>query len=214
MPGEPLRENELAEMFGVSRTKVRQALMRLVQTGVAEQRLNLGARVASPSRKQAREIFQFTRLLEPALAARIAENATAKQIRKLNAHLLLEDEARRENDEAELIRLTGEFHLLLARLLENDLLDQQMMAIEALTCLSILAYTHSGVSACLPSEHKDIVAAIEAGDIEHVRHLMADHLDHVRADLDLNEPLPRSRFQKRWVSPKRGSQAARFQKIE
>jgi DNA-binding GntR family transcriptional regulator len=189
-PGAPLREAELAQMFGVGRTKVRQALVRLVQAGVVEQRLNQGARVANPTRRQAREIFELRGLLEPALAGRVAESATPEQVRLLHDHVAREELARNRGNESELIRLTGEFHLLLARLLDNQLLDQRMLAIEALTCLSILAYTRSGASACLPDEHSQIVAAIERGETGRVRDLMVTHLHHVREDLDLSDPRP------------------------
>lgn len=193
-PGAPLREAELARMFGVSRTKVRQALVRLVQAGVVEQRLNQGARVANPTRRQAREIFELRGLLEPALAGRVAESAKPEQLRLLHQHVAQEELARKRGNESELIRLTGEFHLLLARLLGNALLDQRMLGIEALTCLSILAYTRSGASACLPDEHHEIVAAIERGDAARVRELMATHLQHVREDLDLSDPRPVGRL--------------------
>jgi DNA-binding GntR family transcriptional regulator len=188
-PGAHLRESELAEMFGVSRTKVRQALMRLIQMGVVDQQPNKGATVAKPTRKQAREIFELRGLLEPALAARVAEGIQPDQLQALHAHIADEENARNLGDDADLIRLTGEFHVLLARLLDNQLLEQQLLAVEALTCLSILAYTRSGASACLSDEHRHIVDAIEAGQVEKVRDLMAAHLDHVRADLDLHEPL-------------------------
>src|SRR3978361_1406783 len=52
-PGVHLRENDLANMFGVGRTKVRQALVKLVEVGVVQVERNRGASVAAPSKLEA-----------------------------------------------------------------------------------------------------------------------------------------------------------------
>jgi DNA-binding GntR family transcriptional regulator len=186
-PGAHLREAELAEMFGVSRTKVRQALAKLIANGVVEVRANRGAAVAAPSRAQARQVFALRALLEPAIAAQCALNPSAAQIDRLRAHVAAEDAARAKGDEAALIRATGEFHLKLAKLLANPVIDKVLLDLEALTCLSILSYARAEGCAC-PDEHRPILDAVIAQDPERARQLMARHIDHVRADLDLNEP--------------------------
>ena len=187
-PGAHLREVELADMFGVSRTKVRQALAKLIANGVVEMRPNRGAGVAAPTRAQARQVFALRGLLEPAIAAQCALEPTPAQIARLRYHVMAEDDARAKGDEGALIRATGEFHLKLAELLGNPLLDKVLLDLEALTCLSILSYARADGCACRPEEHRSILDAVEAKEPERARHLMATHLEHVRLDLDLSEP--------------------------
>jgi DNA-binding GntR family transcriptional regulator len=187
-PGAHLREVELAEMFGVSRTKVRQALAKLIANGVVEVRSNRGAAVAAPTRAQARQVFAVRALLEPAIAAQCARNASKAQLKRLDEHVAAENAARAKGDEAALIRATGEFHLRLAELLDNPLLDKIMLDIEALTCLSILSYARLDGCACLPDEHQAILDAVAGGDADKASSLMASHISHVRHELDLNEP--------------------------
>ena len=186
-PGAHLREVELAEMFKVSRTKVRQALAKLIANGVVEVRANRGAAVAAPSRAQARQVFALRALLEPAIAAHCALEASPEQVAGLREHVLAEDDARIKGDEAKLLRATGEFHLRLAEILGNRLLDKVLLDLEALTCLSILSYARTDSCACLPDEHRLILNAIAVGDAEGASSGMASHLRHVLQGLDLHD---------------------------
>jgi DNA-binding GntR family transcriptional regulator len=189
-PGAHLREASLAEMFGVSRTKVRQALVKLIQAGIAEQRPNRGTAVAAPTKRQTRELLDLRAILEPALASDLAQQRSAADVERLRRHIAHEDSARAGAQNADLIRLTGEFHLLLAELLGNALIHDLLTGLEAKTCLSILSYARADSCACLPHEHRDILEAIAARDGDRAREHMALHLAHVRAELDLEERAP------------------------
>lgn len=186
-PGAHLREAELAGMFGVGRTKVRQALAKLAETGAVEVQRNRGASVTAPSRQQAAQVFDLRDMLEPAIAARLAERHTPDQLVRLRMHIAQEDAARVAGDEAALIRRTGEFHLILAELLGNPHLDRLLRGLEALTCLSILSYARTASCACLPDEHYGILRAVAESDPDEAHRLMTVHLIHVRAELDLDD---------------------------
>lgn len=69
-PGSPLRQDELAAGFGVSKIPVREALQRLDVEGLVELRSNRGAVVAGLTVARAREVYGLRRALEPALLAR------------------------------------------------------------------------------------------------------------------------------------------------
>src|SRR3954451_20554119 len=64
-PGTQLIEDRLAKIFDVSRTKIREATVRLVHNHIAVNIPNRGAFVASPTAQEAREIFAARRLIEP-----------------------------------------------------------------------------------------------------------------------------------------------------
>ena len=63
-PGTRLGEAEFCELYDVSRTTVRKALQRLAHDHIIELRPNRGAIVASPSPKEARDVFAARRALE------------------------------------------------------------------------------------------------------------------------------------------------------
>ncbi|MEL3889894.1 GntR family transcriptional regulator [Ferrovibrio sp. MS7] len=190
-PGEKLTEERLAELFGVSRTVVRQALARLAQDGIVVQRPNKGASVAAPSRLEARQVLAVRQMVEPEIAAEAARLADTAGLRRLRKHLEAENAARRSNDRATLVRLTGEFHMVLADVAGNPILVRLLTELQALTCLAILLYARGDDSACHPDEHEQIVAAIIAKDGATAAAIMRRHLEHVEHDMDLNEPAQR-----------------------
>lgn len=187
-PGARLGEEELARLFGVSRTKVRHALAKLVQDGVVQVRRNHGASVAAPTRAEARQVMEFRGMVEPALAAALARACPPGAANALRRHVAEEQAARAARDDGRLVRLTGEFHLRLADLHGNALLARTLREAEALTCLSILSYGRPNAAACLPDEHGRILAAIVAGDADQAAKLMRHHLHHVAAEMDLAKP--------------------------
>jgi DNA-binding GntR family transcriptional regulator len=189
-PGTKLVEERLASAFGVSRTKIRQALGRLAHDGIVTMYPNRGAFVASPSVEDAHHVFEARRLIEPALIRRLAEAAAPAQVRKLREHVVLEDRARSADDRRAIVQLTGEFHLLIAQMAGNPVLLRAMREIESMTALVIFLYEAPRALSCPHGEHDALVDAIEAGDGARAAKLMLAHLDHVEAGLDLSTPMP------------------------
>ena len=91
-------------MFGVGRSKVRQALAKLAEAGIIEVARHRGATVAAPSRAQARHVFDLGAMLEPTIAGRLAENACLTQIERLRRHISQEDRARVKNNDPQRLR--------------------------------------------------------------------------------------------------------------
>ena len=184
-PGTKLGEEKLAAVFGVSRTQVRQALARLTHDRIVTLIANRGAFVSSPSVQEAREVFDARRLIEPDLVRKVAASATANDVRRLRGHVALESAARHDNDKRAIIRLSGEFHQIIADLAGNSFLARTMRELESLTCLVIILYDAPHVPSCPYDEHALITDAIEARDGERASMLMLEHLDHVERTLDL-----------------------------
>jgi DNA-binding FadR family transcriptional regulator len=87
-PGTQLVEARLAAIFKVSRTKVREAIGRLVHDCIATNIPNRGAFVSSPTVTQAREVFAARRLIEPALVREVTHARCSRhQVAALRAHL-------------------------------------------------------------------------------------------------------------------------------
>lgn len=184
-PGTKLGEERLAAIFGVSRTQVRQALARLTHDRIVTLIANRGAFVSSPTVTEAREVFDARRLIEPDLIRRVAKTAAPAQIRKLREHVALESEARAGNDKRTIIRLSGDFHQIIADLAGNTFLARTMRELESLTCLVIILYDAPNVPSCPFDEHSALTDAIEAHDADRAAALMIEHLDHVEHSLQL-----------------------------
>jgi DNA-binding GntR family transcriptional regulator len=184
-PGTQLVEERLATVFSVSRTQVRQALARLAHDGIVTVYPNRGAFVTRPTVEQAHEVFEARRLIEPAIAAKLARKASAAQVRRLRDHVAAEERARQAGDGGGLVRLTGEFHLALAEMAGNGVLMRTMREIETLTSLVIATFDSPRAESCPEHEHAALVDAIEARDSAQASELMRRHLDHVEAGLHL-----------------------------
>ncbi|WP_162375573.1 GntR family transcriptional regulator [Ancylobacter sp. TS-1] len=191
-PGEKLTEDRLAELFGVSRTVVRQALARLAQDGIVEQHPNRGAFVAAPSRTDACHVMAARAVVEPEVVRVAACGCGAQGLERLRRHIRQEDEVRAADDRASLVRLTGEFHVVLAEVAGNPVFVRLLTELQALSSLSILLYARGERSACPPGEHGAIVAAIARGEAEEAARLMRAHIAHVAADMELSEPPERA----------------------
>ncbi|MEH6486815.1 MULTISPECIES: GntR family transcriptional regulator [Pseudomonas] len=184
-PGIKLAEEKLASAFGVSRTKIRQALTRLAKDGLVRLTPNRGAFVASPTVQEALDLFAVRRLLEPEVIRNTVERAGKAEIDRLNQHLKLEAEARARHDRRAIIKLSGEFHMLLAEVSGNSFISKMMAELCPLTCLIIALYDSPQTPACPEDEHSKIVEAITAKDSHKAIELMLHHLNHVEQELNL-----------------------------
>jgi len=128
-------------------------------------------------------------MVEPELIRQIVRSASASDLRLLDEHLVLEQEARLTGDRSGLIRLTGEFHLKLAELAGNPYLASFMMKLQVLTCLAILVHA-DGEAGCPRDEHADIVHKIKIRDTEGAVQQMLTHLQHIELELRLEEVRP------------------------
>lgn len=185
-PGIKLVEEKLAAAFGVSRTKIRQALTTLAKDGLVKLHPNRGAFVASPSVQEAMDLFATRRLLEPEVVRKVIERAGKPELKRLHGHLAAEDEARARGDRRAIIKLSGEFHMLLAELGGNTYISKLMNELCPLTCLIIALYDAPQTPSCPENEHAAIVEAIERKDGERAVRLMMDHLAHVEGELQLS----------------------------
>lgn len=183
-PGTKLGEERLAKVFGVSRTQIRQVLERLAHDSIVTVMPNRGAFVSSPTVEEAREVFAARRLIEPDLIRQATHRAQRADVQRLRAHVAQESAARSVNDKRAIIRLSGEFHQLIAAIAGNRFLAKTMRELETLTSLVIILYDAPNVPACPYHEHSDLVDAIEAHDTERAAEQMIEHLRHVEASLD------------------------------
>ena len=190
-PGMKLGEEGLARIFGVSRARIRSVLPRLAHDGVVRLEPNRGAFVAQPSVAEARDVFETRRILEPAIVLKLAQDRDKRRdVSPLRQHVAAEAKARTLGDTRTVVRLSGEFHILLAERTGNEVLAKSMRELASLTCLIIALYDKPSVPSCIGEEHGQIVDALAAGEGDRAARRMIEHLDHVEHNLDLTLPEP------------------------
>lgn len=114
-PGTPIPVGEVAELFGVSRIPVREALKTLIGEGLVTHRQNHGYIVAQLTIAELREMYLVRETLESAALAAAVRNATEEDDRRVEeSHLLLE-RAVREGDSRGYHRESRVFHMALTR---------------------------------------------------------------------------------------------------
>lgn len=185
-PGTKLVEEKLASVFRITRTRVREVLLRMAHEGLVNAIPNRGSFIASPSVEEARQIFDARGILEPALVRSLVARATTEDIARLREHVELERSARAEDDRQAIIRLSGEFHLLMAEMVGNPQLTKVLRELASLTCLIILLYDSPNMPACPNHEHSELIDAIEARDENLAVKVIIEHLQHIEHALDLS----------------------------
>jgi DNA-binding GntR family transcriptional regulator len=185
-PGTRLREDQLRQIFGVSRARIRKVFSRLAFEGLVVIEPNRGASVARPSPEEAREIFAARRAVESAIVRMVAEKLEPKQQGVLSRHIAKETTAETRRDAAEMTRLSGEFHLLLAEMAGNRPMQKFLRELVTREALVILAYEKPGKPSCSNHEHQMILDALVKRDSAKAAKLMLQHLENVEERLDLD----------------------------
>jgi DNA-binding GntR family transcriptional regulator len=135
-PGTKLGEESLSSLFAVSRARI----LRLAHGKSVELRPNRGAYVAQPSAQDAREVFTARRIVETHIVEGVAKGLPTPARQRLLRHVAREQAAHARHDRPAAVRLSGEFHLLLAHVAGNRVLTWFLRELVARTSLSIAVY--------------------------------------------------------------------------
>lgn len=190
MPGTKLAEQKLADIFKVSRTLVRQALNQLSRDRLVTLEPARGAYVAMPSVDEARQVFELRQMLEGAMVRRLCKVITDEQLAELRAHLQAEQAAVSRTDVPGRTRLLADFHVVLARMLGNEVLAQMLADLLSRSSLISLMYQSSHSAEASYAEHVAIVDALERRDVRAAVRLSEEHLQHVERNLRLDPRAP------------------------
>lgn len=186
-PGDKLTEDVIARSFEVSRTIVRTALSRLASEGLVEIRMNHGASVAQPTLQEARDIFAMRRNLECLVTDALSGKLNARQVERLQ-ELLVQDRKLRGSDSPEAIRVSADFHVLLAEMTGNRILARFVDEVVARSALILALYARPHSAECSEREHRAIVDALVADDKALAARLMEEHLSAVASRAMLDKP--------------------------
>ena len=186
-PGLKLTEDELASIYGVSRTVIRGALQALGHRGLVEIRRNRGAFVAQPTPREAIEVFEARSLLEPRTARSAAERARPRDISALKRHIAREHAALDAGDTGRAVSLSGEFHNMLAAIADQATIAEFISSLIARSSLIIALYWRRPDAICESHAHHALLEALAANDGQLAEELMQSHLVDLRSSLDLSD---------------------------
>ena len=190
LPGAKLAEQKLADVFGVSRTLVRQALFQLSQHRLIRLEPARGAFVAAPSVEEAKQVFAVRRMLELEMTRNFIAQAKPEHMAALREHVRQEEQALDAEDVPGRTELLGDFHVLMAKLMGNDVLAQVLGELISRCALITLMYQSRSEAQNSTHEHAGLIDAFESKDTALATRLMQEHLDHVEASLTFDRKMP------------------------
>ena len=172
-PNERLHQVQLAERFGVSRTPVREALLRMEQDGLVHTIPRRGMFVRPLAHEDVRQLYELRELLEP-WAARVACQRATDKDRAALASIQAKHERRLPSFDS-----NRDFHLQLAKPCGNDMALRTLQSIWAQDS-SYRVYSAYGdqpqALEQMVHEHRQIVDAFLAGEAQMVEQLVRDHI--------------------------------------
>ena len=177
-PGQRMPEMALCEQLDVSRTPLREALNQLGNENLVVFRPNAGYLAAPLSAEDARRLEELRRIVESKVAAMAAIRASTEEIAALRAASDM-PEVKAGNDESfvAFCRANAKFHLMLARTVDNPMLENIVMS--SLDLYQRPAYVGIG-RVTDPSKatrcHHDIVDALEERDPMKAEVVMCGHV--------------------------------------
>jgi DNA-binding GntR family transcriptional regulator len=189
-PGTRLVETRLCEAFGVNRSLLRRVFVRLAGEKVIELQHNRGATIAQPGPQEMHQVFEARQLIESGIIRSLGKKATPATLAAIRSLVAQERTAYLAGEWSNWVRLSGEYHLQVARLLGNTELEDILRSLIARTTLMIALYDSPGSNVCSFDEHIEILDALEGGDSEHACRLMSHHLHGAEVKLRRDTATP------------------------
>jgi DNA-binding GntR family transcriptional regulator len=188
-PGTPLREAELSRRLGVSKTPLREALVRLQRDNLVELTPYKGAVVSGYSRADLQNIYQLRELLEGACAREAAQAATPDDLAELSS-IIRDTRAALGGGERDAVApLFNAFDEVLYRQTRNPYIKDQIEALHAhLDRIGQLTVTIPGRFERSAGEHEAIFEAILRRDPAMAEQRMREHILSVMVDQLANLP--------------------------
>ena len=181
-PGSKLDPDALAAEFDCSRTPIREALVRLAGEGLVEALPNRTTIVANIDFLNLHHFFDAITLMYRVTTRLAAENHRPEDMETSRAHQVRYAAAVRAQDPLAMIAINRDFHAAIAEAGRNPyytglfcrILDEGRR---------VLRIYYSSFDDHLPrryvDEHEDIIAAIEARDVEAADRLASQHADQI-----------------------------------
>lgn len=177
-PRQPLIEAELSESLAMSKTPIREALVRLARDGLVELSDFRGARVGDFTYRDVQEIYQLRALLEPEAIRLGFEKMDDDLFGKLRDTLEQARACAEEGDRVQLAALNRSFHTGLLSACGNErLLTILTQFSDQVRIISLRGWTQQPTYMIEADEHKGILDALELNrDVDEAATRLRDHI--------------------------------------
>jgi phosphonate utilization transcriptional regulator len=196
--GAKLNEAAMAEFLGVSRGPVREAFRALEESGLVRLEKNRGVFVRQISIDEADEIYEVRAALDEWVGRRLAQTASATQLKELRAIVEHMDRAAAKNDLDAYYTLNLQFHERLVAFAGNSkLLATYRRLVNELKLFRRQALAKRGALPVSTREHRDIVVKIASHNATAAGKALRDHVmssrERMHASRVAGGPTPRRR---------------------
>src|SRR6478735_521730 len=187
-PGEVISEAEIALSYGVSRTPVREAILKLSDEGLLEIFPQSGIFVSRIPIAALPEAIIIRKALEETTARLAAEHATSSQILTLHSVLERQREANAARDRDAFHQADELFHATIASVAGHPGIWKFIQQVKVhVDRYRLLTLPQHGRIVKVIGEHEAVVTAIEAHDPERARQAMENHLESLLKNISATQ---------------------------
>jgi DNA-binding GntR family transcriptional regulator len=180
---------QYAEMLGVSRTPVREALLQLAGEGFLVFLDARGFKIRQFSEREIRDVFETRQMIEAFVVKQLIPVVTPDDIQQLTKNLRALAEHARQGNAHRFMEADKEFHLSLVRRTGNQMLVSIMETIRNhIAVFGLKALAHQGRFQEVIREHRTIIRALELKDRKRALHAVHHHLAATERCLLGNDP--------------------------
>ncbi|AXF17505.1 GntR family transcriptional regulator [Paraburkholderia caledonica] len=184
VPGTPLSEKEVSDMFQVSRQPVREAFIKLVEAGVLQVLPQRGTFVKRISPRQVREGRFIREAIETAVVRKAAVSITDEQLQALADNLREQKLAAKSNDTAAFLALDEAFHYAISQAIDCTAAWETIQDIKAqMDRVRYLSLPDVSPLDLLIRQHAKILAGLRAHDPIAAEDAMRSHLREILVSL-------------------------------
>jgi DNA-binding GntR family transcriptional regulator len=181
-PGYDLDERTLVHIYGVSRTPVRQALIKLAAEGLVEIKRNRGAFVTLLDVSTLRSFFEAADFVQKAIMRLAAMRRTMADLKQIESYLKRFEQAVAASNTASMVDLNHRFHESIGDAAHNKyLLDSYRRILVdheriAQLCYGVQADDQIAMKLIL-RQHREIYEAIKKHDVDRAEQIAKAHFD-------------------------------------
>lgn len=173
---EKILQENVAELFGMSRTPVRDALVKLETDGFLTHSENGGYEVSDISLSDFVDFFEFRMIIEEQAAYSAARRITDEQLKKLKDNVAAMKAVQNNSDRYEFQRLDMMFHSTIVEASQNPYLIESMNHYKTKELLFQTRYMEKANPRHIIKVHEAIYKAIDENDEDLARQKMHSHL--------------------------------------
>ena len=174
-------EMSISQELGLSRTPVREALLRLSSEGLITFLPRKGFIVTSYTQKEVEEIFELRLILESVVIKKIVSKISQKNIEKLREYIELQRQAAAKNDYHSFMLSDRAFHKTFFELAGNFKLTEIMDNFQDICHMIGVCYLKvDGLYERAINDHEAVLQSLETGDPDRAETAIADHINQVK----------------------------------